>query len=169
MVCGTIECADVVVTLEIGEISQVRRRSILLGGHEKTVRAQEIVFLADEDLRVVLGAADFGLFRPWMGVANVFLVDGPGPRQRLVDDALQAIKKQRAWRAKRAEPGSLCDSRKIALVPAYGPRTLLAVHVSRGPIVERTTCPPLNRSLADMMFSAAAPSGQRTQSRPGNR
>ena len=100
MVCGTVECADVVVTLEIGEISQVPRRLILLSGHQKTVRAQEIVSLADEDLRIV-------------------------------DDALQAIKKQRTWRAKRAEPGSLCDSRKIALVPAYGPRTLLAVHVSR--------------------------------------
>jgi hypothetical protein len=59
---------------------------ILLGGHQKTVRAQEIVFVSDEDLRVVLGAADFGAFRLWIGVANAFLVDGPGPRQRIVDD-----------------------------------------------------------------------------------
>jgi hypothetical protein len=51
---------------------------ILLGGHQKTVRAQEIVFVADEDLRAVLGATDFGPFRPWIWVANLFLVDGPG-------------------------------------------------------------------------------------------
>src|SRR5207237_7982322 len=44
------------------------------------------VFRADEDLRVVLGATDFGPFRPWIGTAKVFLVDGPGPRQGVVDD-----------------------------------------------------------------------------------
>ena len=67
------------------EIPQVRRRLILLGGHQVTVRAREIVFCANENLRVVLGAADFGPLRPWIGVANVFLVDDPRSRQGIVD------------------------------------------------------------------------------------
>src|SRR5690242_16411981 len=103
---------DVVVTLAIGEISQVRRL-IHPGELQKTVRAQEIVFLADEDLRAL----------------RTFCCRRSGAASAHCRGCLAGDQKQRAWRAKRAEPGSQCDSRKTALVPAYGPRTLLAVHV----------------------------------------
>ena len=62
------------------EISQVRRCLILLCGHEQTIRTRKIVLLTNKDLGVVLWAADFGPVRPRIGVANIFLVGGPGAR-----------------------------------------------------------------------------------------
>src|SRR5262245_47767679 len=50
-----------------------------------TICARKIVFCADEDLCIVLRAADFGPLRPWIGIANVLLVNDPGPRQGIVD------------------------------------------------------------------------------------
>ena len=38
------------------EISQIGRRLVLAGGHEVTVRAEEVAVLADEHIIVVLGA-----------------------------------------------------------------------------------------------------------------
>src|SRR5215470_9094797 len=66
------------------EISQVRRLLVLFCGHQHAIRAWKIIFLADENLRVVLGATDLGPLRPRVGITNVLLVHGPGPRQCVV-------------------------------------------------------------------------------------
>src|SRR5438128_5866151 len=44
------------------EISQIRRRLALLGGHEETVPTQEVDFIADGDMYIVFAA--HGLFPP---------------------------------------------------------------------------------------------------------
>src|SRR5262249_33405282 len=41
------------------EISQIRRRLVLPGGHQIAIRTQEIVFLADDDVAVVFGGVVF--------------------------------------------------------------------------------------------------------------
>src|SRR5262249_28946304 len=71
--------------LRLFEKSQVRRLLALLGGHQQTLGAEEIVFLANEDLRIVLDANRFRPLRQWIAIANVSLVDSPRPRQRVVD------------------------------------------------------------------------------------
>jgi hypothetical protein len=77
MVCGTVECGRCRYSRDWGNIAGPAAVDPSWRASDNRP-AQEIVFLADEDLRVVLGAADFGPFRLWIGVANVFLVDGPG-------------------------------------------------------------------------------------------
>src|SRR3984957_1453359 len=67
------------------EISQIGRRLIFLGRHQKAVRAQEIVFLPDGDLRVVLGRIKFSPVRPRVRIVHVFLVDRPRTRQGMID------------------------------------------------------------------------------------
>src|SRR5262249_48477594 len=42
------------------EISQIGRRLVLLGWHQMAIRAQEVVFIADVDMGIVLGANVFG-------------------------------------------------------------------------------------------------------------
>src|SRR5258708_37012665 len=41
--------------LRLLEISQIRRRLVLLGGHQEAIRAQHVALLADDEMRVVLG------------------------------------------------------------------------------------------------------------------
>ena len=48
-------------------------------------KPSEIVLLADRNLCVVLAAVIFGPNRAGTGIAPVFLVDRPGPRQRVID------------------------------------------------------------------------------------
>jgi hypothetical protein len=67
--------------LRVLEISQIRRRLVLLGRHQEAIGAQEIVFFANHDLRVVLGAIRFGPVRTRIRVAPVSFVHRPGPRQ----------------------------------------------------------------------------------------
>src|SRR5713226_10276445 len=65
------------------EISQVRRRLILQGWHQVAICTEEIVFFADDDVTVVLGAV---VFEPDdVTVAAIALVHGPRTRQRMVD------------------------------------------------------------------------------------
>src|SRR5262249_1413990 len=65
------------------EVSQVRRRLILLDRHQETVGAHHVVLLADEDLLVALMACVLGpervLARP------VFPRHPPGPGERVID------------------------------------------------------------------------------------
>src|ERR1700735_3359491 len=68
------------------EISQIWRRLVLHGGHQEAVPAEEIDFLADADMHVVLGA--HGLLPPdrLVGLgAAIVLGHHPGTGQRVVD------------------------------------------------------------------------------------
>src|SRR5580658_6386658 len=56
------------------EIAQVRRRLILLGGHQHAVAAEEIVFRADDDLVVALVAGRQGELRLRFGIVPERLV-----------------------------------------------------------------------------------------------
>src|SRR5258708_4642648 len=67
------------------EISRVRRRLVLAGRHQQTIRAHEIILLADRELLVVLAAIILGPVRTRILIAHVFLVDGPRSRQGMVD------------------------------------------------------------------------------------
>src|SRR6266478_3588258 len=65
------------------EIPQIRRRLILQGWHQVAICTEEIVFLADDDVTVVLGAV---VFEPdHVTVAAIALVHGPWSRQCMVD------------------------------------------------------------------------------------
>src|SRR5881396_2725185 len=57
------------------EIAQIRRCLVLFGGHQESFRAQEIVFLADDDLRVALGAKSLAPVWMRIRVAPECLVD----------------------------------------------------------------------------------------------
>jgi hypothetical protein len=46
--------------LRVFEISQIRRRLILPGGHQQPIPAQPIVFFTDDNIRVALFAIKFG-------------------------------------------------------------------------------------------------------------
>jgi hypothetical protein len=72
--------------LRQNEIEQVRRLLAFFGGHQQSVPAEVIVLLPDEDLRVVFDADRLEPFRQRIGIAQVFAVGGPRPRQRVVDD-----------------------------------------------------------------------------------
>src|ERR1700736_1081437 len=67
------------------EISQIGRRLILLGRHQNPVAAEEIVFLAEDDLAVALGDVILRPVRARVLAAHVFLVDRPRARQGVVD------------------------------------------------------------------------------------
>jgi hypothetical protein len=75
------------------EISQVWWRLILLGRHQEPIRASEIVFSADHDVRVALAATCFR--PPWtrIWVAPKYLVDAPRPRQSVIEHRDCVMKK----------------------------------------------------------------------------
>jgi hypothetical protein len=61
----------------------LRRRLVLLGGHQVAIRADEIVFLAHDDLLIVLLA---NIFRPeGLAFAMVFVLHRPGAGQGVID------------------------------------------------------------------------------------
>jgi hypothetical protein len=68
------------------EIPQIGRCLILLCGHQEAVRAQEVVFLANDNIHVVLIAILFHPDRTRVGVALKGLVDASRPRQSVIDD-----------------------------------------------------------------------------------
>src|SRR5262245_58084616 len=65
------------------EISQIRRRLVLLGGHQVAIRAHHVDLFADADMLVALGTN--GLDPDRSAHAMVALDDGPGTGQRMVD------------------------------------------------------------------------------------
>src|SRR5579872_7050441 len=68
------------------EVSQIRRRLVLLGRHQEPIRAQHIALLADDDVIVVLGAIVVAPERPLLvRLAAICLADGPRTRQGMVD------------------------------------------------------------------------------------
>jgi CoA-transferase family III len=82
------------------EISQIGRRMVLLGRHQKPIPAHEIVFLADGDLRVVFGIIKLYPVRTRIRVVHVTFVDSPRPRQSMVDRCDFVMKDvRRKWRA----------------------------------------------------------------------
>src|SRR5260370_25669539 len=67
------------------EISQIRRRLVLLGGHQIAVRAQHIALVADVDELLTLGAYILDPDRPRICVAAVGLVHRPRTPQSTID------------------------------------------------------------------------------------
>src|SRR5215470_7945686 len=67
------------------EVAQIRRRLILLGGHQVAVGAHEIVLIANDDDGVVGIANRLGPNRTRVRVAPKGLVDAPRPRQGVVE------------------------------------------------------------------------------------
>src|SRR5215813_2573406 len=70
--------------LSVLEIFQVGRRLALAHRHQEAIGADIIVVLADLDVAVVFRAIVFEPHHVLL-LAHVFLGDGPGPRQRLVE------------------------------------------------------------------------------------
>src|SRR6476660_92810 len=66
------------------EVVQVRRLLVLPDRHQQAIGAQEIVLLADDDMLIV-GGADV-LAPLVVALATIAAGDGPGSRQRVVDD-----------------------------------------------------------------------------------
>src|SRR5258707_10133780 len=67
------------------EITQVRRRLALAARHQEAVGAQVVDFAADPDQRGSLDAIGLDPVEMRLRLAQVSLVDGPRPRQRIVD------------------------------------------------------------------------------------
>ena len=68
------------------EISQIGRCLILLCRHQEAIRAQEIVFLANDDIHVAFGTVLFHPDRMRVGISLKGLVDTPWPRQSVIED-----------------------------------------------------------------------------------
>src|SRR5262249_9509954 len=66
------------------EVSQVRRRLILLDRHQVAVAAHHVIVLADPDVMIVLGAM-VEIPDHIAAFALILLGNGPGPRERIVD------------------------------------------------------------------------------------
>src|SRR5262245_28646967 len=62
--------------LRLVEISQIRRRLILLRGHQVAIGAQEIILLADDHMMVVLGTNRLAPDRVFFCIAKVLVGDG---------------------------------------------------------------------------------------------
>src|SRR6516164_382510 len=62
------------------KISQIRRRLAFLGRHQEPIPTQEVVFLADDDLGVVLRRIKLRPVETRGGIADVPLVHSPRPR-----------------------------------------------------------------------------------------
>src|SRR5262249_49664838 len=67
------------------EVAQVRRGLVPPGRHQQPVRAEEIVFLTEDDLVVAFRAVVLAPDRMRIRVASIGLVDRPRPRQGMVD------------------------------------------------------------------------------------
>ena len=89
MQCGTVVpasgCPILPLLLRRLEITQIGRCLILLGRHQEPIPALEIVFLADDDLGVVLGIIKLGPFRTQIRIVHVSFVHSPRLRQSMVD------------------------------------------------------------------------------------
>jgi hypothetical protein len=81
----TPECPILPSLLRRLKIPQIGGCLILLGRHQERIPAQEIVFLADDDLGVVLGIIKLWPVRTWVRIVHVFFVYSPWPRQSMVD------------------------------------------------------------------------------------
>ena len=77
------------------EIPQIGRSLILLGGHQKSVRAQVVVFLADDDMDVALDAIELAPRGARIRIAPICFVDRPRPCQRIVDHGDHVMKNVR--------------------------------------------------------------------------
>ena len=67
------------------EISQIGGRLVLARGHQVAIATDEIVLLADLNMGVAL-ARKIRPDRLWVRVAQVLLVDGPWPRQGVINN-----------------------------------------------------------------------------------
>src|SRR5262245_15508333 len=67
------------------EILQIRRRLIFPGGHQLAVHAHKVAFVSNEYQCGGDGAGILGPTRLGIWTAQVFLVDGPGPGECIVD------------------------------------------------------------------------------------
>ena len=67
------------------EVFRIRRQLPLLGGHQISVPAHQIVFLADGDIGGSFQARLPAPVRIFLGAVPVGLVDGPRARQRFVE------------------------------------------------------------------------------------
>src|SRR5215831_11117368 len=65
------------------EVAQVRRRLVLLGGHQQPVAGQEIIFLAD--YHVIVGFVAIVVLPQFVAVTTVGLGDRPRSGQGMVD------------------------------------------------------------------------------------
>ena len=72
--------------LRLFEISQIGRCLILLCRHQEAIRAQEVVFLANDNIHVALIAVLFHPDRMRIGISLKGLVDTPWPRQSVIED-----------------------------------------------------------------------------------
>src|SRR5262249_11293061 len=71
--------------LDLLEISQIRWRLVLLGGHQVAVAAEEVAFLADFDVTIALRPNFLDPLRLLDRYTRIFLCHYPRPRQRVVD------------------------------------------------------------------------------------
>src|SRR5258705_11721576 len=67
------------------EITQVRRRLALAARHQEAIGAQVVDLAADPDQRGPLDAIGLDPVEMRLRLAQISLVDGPRPRQRIVD------------------------------------------------------------------------------------
>jgi hypothetical protein len=67
------------------EIFQIRWRLVLARGHQRAIRAQEVVVFTEDDLGVVLAAIILGPVRTRIWIPDVSFVHGPRPRKGVVD------------------------------------------------------------------------------------
>src|SRR2546421_70419 len=66
------------------EIAQIRRRLVLLGGHQLAVGAEIVRLAADADMRIVFSAMVRVPDRTQIGIAGGLLFLDPRPRQRTI-------------------------------------------------------------------------------------
>src|ERR1700746_1376889 len=68
------------------EKPQVRGRLALSHRHQQAVGAEEIDFLADGDIRIILVADELPPVRSWVRIAAQISRDGPRPCQSMIVD-----------------------------------------------------------------------------------
>src|SRR5712671_5965956 len=102
-------------SLALIEISQIRWRLVLLGGHEIAVGAQEVVLGADADVIVTLGTIVLVPFAVIFFLAESF-GDDPRPGERIVDGR-HVVAKQRLVVLVAVE--ALLDDRFVVLVQRH--------------------------------------------------
>src|SRR6516225_6765611 len=68
------------------EEAQVRRRLVLLGRHQISVRAQDVVLLADDDVDIAGNAKALRPLRTQIRIVLIAAIDAPRPRQGVVDN-----------------------------------------------------------------------------------